>query len=251
MYTLPKIERFNRDVLSKYHIYNSVFITLPFDSIDNTGVLLPLFTETCETGFKKQETPKEIFDFFSNKFLNNASETEKIDLMFRFIQYIERQIVLFDAIEDAAFPEVNNMEGRGSLRDIKEKSDAKEKDDELIQFLEDFNVRTVLTAHPTQFYPGPVLGIINDLTEAIRQNDLLQIKQLLAQLGKTPFIQNEKPNPYDEAVSLIWYLENVFYATSGEIVHYLQKNILNGNAIQNQLIKLGFWRAEIEMEILL
>ncbi|UUW07735.1 phosphoenolpyruvate carboxylase [Flavobacterium plurextorum] len=241
MYTLPKIERFNRDVLSKYHIYNSVFITLPFDSIDNTGVLLPLFTETCETGFKKQETPKEIFDFFSNKFLNNASETEKIDLMFRFIQYIERQIVLFDAIEDAAFPEVNNMEGRGSLRDIKEKSDAKEKDDELIQFLEDFNVRTVLTAHPTQFYPGPVLGIINDLTEAIRQNDLLQIKQLLAQLGKTPFIQNEKPNPYDEAVSLIWYLENVFYATSGEIVHYLQKNILNGNAIQNQLIKLGFW----------
>lgn len=241
MYTLPKIERFNQDVLSKYHIYNSVFITLPFDSIDNTGVLLPLFTETCETGFKKQETPKEIFDFFSNKFLNNASETEKIDLMFRFIQYIERQIVLFDAIEDAAFPEVNNMEGRGSLRDIKEKSDAKEKDDELIEFLENFNVRTVLTAHPTQFYPGPVLGIINDLTEAIRLNDLLKIKQLLAQLGKTPFIQNEKPNPYDEAVSLIWYLENVFYATSGEIVHYLQKNILQGNAIQNQLIKLGFW----------
>ena len=241
MYTLPKIERFNQDVLSKYHIYNSVFITLPFDSIDNTGVLLPLFTETCETGFKKQETPKEIFDFFSNKYLNNASETEKIDLMFRFIQYIERQIVLFDAIEDAAFPAVNNMEGRGSLRDIKEKSDAKEKDEELIEFLESFNVRTVLTAHPTQFYPGPVLGIINDLTEAIRLNDLLKIKQLLAQLGKTPFIQNEKPNPYDEAVSLIWYLENVFYETSGEIVHYLQKNILQGKAIKNQLIKLGFW----------
>lgn len=241
MYTLPKIERFNQDVLSKYHIYNSVFITLPFDSIDNTGVLLPLFTETCETGFKKQETPKEIFDFFSDKFLNNASETERIDLMFRFIQYIERQIVLFDAIEDAAFSAVNNLEGRGSLRDIKEKSDAKEKDDELIEFLENFNVRTVLTAHPTQFYPGPVLGIINDLTDAIRSNDLLKIKQLLAQLGKTPFIQNEKPNPYDEAVSLIWYLENVFYETAGEIVHYLQKNILQGEAIQNQLIKLGFW----------
>ena len=241
MYTLPKIERFNQDVLSKYHIYNSVFITLPFDSIDNTGVLLPLFTETCETGFKKQETPKEIFDFFSNKFLTNATESEKIDLMFRFIQYIERQIVLFDAIEDAAFPEVNNMEGRGSLRDIKEKSDAEEKDEELIEFLESFNVRTVLTAHPTQFYPGAVLGIINDLTEAIRLNDLFQIKKLLAQLGKTPFIQKEKPNPYDEAVSLIWYLENVFYATSGEIVHYLQKNVLQGKAIQNKLIKLGFW----------
>lgn len=241
MYTLPKIERFNQDVLSKYHIYNSVFITLPFDSIDNTGVLLPLFTEVCETGFKKQETPKEIVNFFSGKYLNDASEKDKIDLMFRFIQYIERQIVLFDAIEDAAFPTVNNMEGRGSLRDIKEKTDAKEMEDELIEFLESFNVRTVLTAHPTQFYPGPVLGIINDLTEAIRSNDLLKIKKLLAQLGKTPFIQNEKPNPYDEAVSLIWYLENVFYETSGEIVHYLQKNIFHGKSIQNPLVKLGFW----------
>ena len=118
------------------------------------------------------------------------------------------------------------------LRDNKE---------ELIHFLENFNVRTVLTAHPTQFYPGPVLGIINDLTEAIRNNNLLEIKQLLAQLGKTPFIQNEKPNPFDEAVSLIWYLENVFYNTSGEMVHYLQKNIFEGESINNQLIKLGFW----------
>ena len=241
MYTLPKIERFNQNVLSKYHIYNSVFITLPFDSVDNTGVLLPIFADLCDNGFKKQKTPKEIFDFFSDKYLNDASEKDKINLMFHFIQYIERQIVLFDAIEDAAFPVVNNMEGRGSLRDIKEKSDLRNNKEELIHFLENFNVRTVLTAHPTQFYPGPVLGIINDLTDAIRKNNLLEIKQLLAQLGKTPFIQNEKPNPYDEAVSLIWFLENVFYNTSGEMVHYLQKNVFEGESIQNQLIKLGFW----------
>jgi len=138
----------------------------------------------CESGFKKQKTPKEIVEFFANKYLQSTSEADKIDLMFRFIQFIERQIVLFDAIEDAAFPVVNNMEGRGSLRDIKEKSDVKNNREELIAFLEDFNVRTVLTAHPTQFYPGAVLGIINDLTEAIRKNDLLDIKQLLAQLGK-------------------------------------------------------------------
>jgi phosphoenolpyruvate carboxylase len=241
MYTHPKIDRFNEEVLSKYNIYNSVFITLPFDSIDNTGALLPLFTEVCDNGFKKQQNPKEIVEFFIQKFLHEATESEKIDLLFRFIQYIERQIVLFDAIEDAAFSVVNNMDGRGSLRDIKEKTDAKVKEAELIEYLENFNVRTVLTAHPTQFYPGSVLGIINDLTAAIRNNDLLRIKELLAQLGKTPFIQNKKPNPYDEAVSLIWYLENVFYESAGEIVHYLQKNIFHGKSIQNQIIKLGFW----------
>ncbi|CAM3984010.1 phosphoenolpyruvate carboxylase [Flavobacterium branchiophilum] len=241
MYTLPKIERFNQGVLSKYHIYNSVFITLPFDSINNTGALLPLFSDICENGFKNHQTPVEIVETFAAKYLDHNNEAQRIELMFRFIQYIERQIVLFDAIEDAAFPVVNNMEGRGSLRDIKEKADVKNKQTELIDFLENFSVRTVLTAHPTQFYPGSVLGIINDLTDAIRANDLLYIKQLLAQLGKTPFIKKEKPTPFDEAVSLIWYLENVFYETSGEMVHYLQKNIFEGQSIQNKLIKLGFW----------
>ncbi|HNP32303.1 MAG TPA: phosphoenolpyruvate carboxylase [Flavobacterium sp.] len=241
MYTLPKIERFNQNVLSKYHIYNSVFITLPFDAIDNTGVLLPLFSEVCDTGFKNNWSPRQIVDFFAEKYMDNASEEEKIDLLFRFIQYVERQIVLFDAIEDTAFPIINNLEGRGSLRDIKEKAEAKDKHEELIQFLENFRVRTVLTAHPTQFYPGSVLGIITDLTEAIRQNDLLKIKRLLAQLGKTPFIKKVKPTPYDEAVSLVWYLENVFYQTIGDMMQYLQKNIFEGNIIENPIINLGFW----------
>lgn len=241
MYTLPKIERFNQNVLSKYNIYNSVFLTLPFDAIDNTGVLLPLFSEVCDMGFKNNWSPKQIVDFFAAKYLDKASEEHKIDLMFRFIQYVERQIVLFDAIEDAAFPIVNNLEGRGSLRDIKEKAEVEDKHEELIDFLENFNVRTVLTAHPTQFYPGSVLGIITDLTEAIRINDLLKIKQLLAQLGKTPFFKKEKPTPFDEAVSLIWYLENVFYQTIGDMMQYLQKNIFDGNSIENPIVNLGFW----------
>ena len=241
MYTLPKIERFNQEVLSKYHIYNSVFITLPFDAIDNTGVLLPLFSEVCDNGFKNNLSPIEIVNSFSQKYLDNVSEEEKIGLMFRFIQYVERQIVLFDAIEDAAFPLVNNMEGKGSLRDVKERADTKELKQELLSFLEDFNIRTVLTAHPTQFYPGSVLGIITDLTDAIRENNLNKIKQLLAQLGKTPFIKKEKPTPFDEAVSLIWYLENVFYQTTGEMLLYIQKNIFKDKPISNSIINLGFW----------
>jgi phosphoenolpyruvate carboxylase len=216
-------------------------MTLPFDAIDNTGVLLPLFAEICDNGYKNNWSPEQIINFFSNKYLDNATEKDKVDLMFRFIQYIERQIVLFDAIEDAAFSIINNLEGRGSLRDIKEKTEAKNKREELIQFLEEFKVRTVLTAHPTQFYPGAVLGIITDLTEAIRQNDLVQIKQLLAQLGKTPFFKKEKPSPFDEAISLIWYLENVFYQTIGDMMQYMQKNLYDGKIIENPIISLGFW----------
>ncbi|MCB0472476.1 MAG: phosphoenolpyruvate carboxylase, partial [Flavobacteriaceae bacterium] len=85
------------------------------------------------------------------------------------------------------------------------------------------------------------LGIITDLTEAIQQDDLLRINSLLAQLGKTPFFKHEKPTPYDEAVSLIWYLENVFYQSFSEIFNYIQQNIFDNQAIANDIVNLGFW----------
>lgn len=236
-----KIERFNENVLSKYQIYNSIFLTLPFDTISNTGVMLPLFSDECRKGFSKNRTPRQIVDAFFKKYSQDPSEIEKNDLLFRFIQYIERQVVLFDAIEDAAFPIVTNMDGIGTLRNIKEEAKAKAKVTELESYLNRFKVRPVLTAHPTQFYPGAVLGIITDLDIAIQKSDLLTIKKLLAQLGKTPFFKKEKPSPYEEAIRLIWYLENVFYHSVSKIYDYIQHNILKGESLSNHVIDLGFW----------
>ena len=241
MPTQPKLTRFNQNVLSKYQIYNSIFMTLPFDAVTKTGALLPLFHETCQKGFANQDNPTAIVDSFFKKYQARRSSESQINLLFRFIQYIERQVVLFDAIEDAAFPVVNNMDGIGTLRSLKETVSANNKLETLQRYLEEFKVRIVLTAHPTQFYPGSVLGIITDLTEAIRENDLLRINDLLAQLGKTPFFKHEKPSPFDEAVSLIWYLENVFYKSFGGIYDYIQQNIFDGKPISNDIINIGFW----------
>ncbi len=236
-----KEERFQEHVLSKYQIYNSIFMTLPFDAITRTGVLLPLFQELCEKGFASQKNPTEIVDSFFKQYRNNPPTEEQINLLFRFIQYIERQVVLFDAIEEATFPIINNMDGRGTLRNVKEEAEDKNKKEALKKYLERFKVRTVLTAHPTQFYPGSVLGIITDLAKAIEKNKLEHIKLLLAQLGKTPFFKKTKPTPYDEAVSLIWYLENVFYEAVHRIYDYIQNNVFEGEPLPNEVINLGFW----------
>lgn len=241
MYQQPKLNRFNENVLAKYQIYNSIFMTLPFDKIEKTGVLLPLFHELCKKGFGKGKNPTEIINQFFDKYKENPSEKSQINLLFKFIQYIERQVVLFDAIEDASFAIVNNMDGIGTLRNSKETAAIEHKKEALKAYLEKFKTRIVLTAHPTQFYPGPVLGIITDLTEAIQKNDLLHINKLLAQLGKTPFFKHEKPTPFDEAVSLIWYLENVFYDSVSEIYNYIQSNIFDNQIIENEIINLGFW----------
>jgi len=241
MYPATRIERFYEDVQLKYQLFNSIFITLPFRAIDNTGVLLPLFSELCDEGFKNNKSPEEIFNEFADKYLQDVSEEDKVSLMFRFIQYVERQIVLFDAIEDAAFATLNNLEGSGSLRESRERAENQGQMQEVREFLESFSIRPVLTAHPTQFYPGSVLGIITDLTEAIKTNSLGEIKTLLAQLGKTPFIKKEKPTPYDEAVSLIWYLENVFYQAAGDISSYLQDSIYKGENLPHPVMSFGFW----------
>lgn len=237
----PKLARFKQNVLSKYQIYNSIFMTLPFDTITKTGVLLPLFHETCEKGFKNGDDPTTIVDTFFKKYQARRTKESQINLLFRFIQYIERQVVLFDAVEDAAFPVVNNTEGIGTIRNLKESAASDNRLEELKNYLDEFKVRIVLTAHPTQFYPGSVLGIITDLTKAIEQNNLKEITNLFAQLGKTPFFKHEKPTPYDEAVSLIWYLENVFYKSFSEIYNYIQQNIYDDSKKHNEIINIGFW----------
>jgi phosphoenolpyruvate carboxylase len=200
-----------------------------------------LFYETCKNGFDKGDDPTTIVNSFFEKYQARRSPESQINLLFRFIQYIERQVVLFDAAEDAAFSTVNNMKGIGTLRNLKENAEADNKRQLLQEYLEAFKVRIVLTAHPTQFYPGSVLGIITDLGDAVKNDKLQDINSLLAQLGKTPFFKDKKPTPYDEAINLIWYLKNVFYHSFGNIYDYTQQNILDEKEIENSIINIGFW----------
>ena len=204
-----------------------MFAALPYSGIANVGALLPIMLQTCEEGYAKTKSPIEIIDYFFKQHTAVETEKEKIDHLFKYVQYMERQVVLFDAIEDAEFPVVNNLNGMGTLRSSKDAAFSLNKKDQLQQYLKDFKVRIVLTAHPTQFYPGSVLGIITDLDKAIQNDDLLLIKNLLAQLGNTPFYKKQKPTPYDEAVSLIWYLEKVLYHSVSNIYNYGNKNLLN------------------------
>lgn len=236
-----KAERFNDYVVSKFEIYNSLFLKLPFDSIPQTSLLLPLFSDFCAKGYQADLSPKEIVDQFFKNFAQGMEGQNKHDLLFSFLKYIERQIVLFDAIEDAGFSYVNNMHGRGTLRYIKEVAKTNNNFTELKEYLNRFKVRIVLTAHPTQFYPGPVLGIITDLSEALKNDDLEKINILLTQLGKTRFFNKTKPSPLDEAVSLMWFLENVFYKSASVIYNYLEQHIFEGKTIDNSIFDFGFW----------
>lgn len=233
---------FNNEVVSRFELYNSLFLTLPFYKIKDTGTLLPLFIKACEDGVKNHQKPSELIEDFFNKYTPNTNTKDIVDLLFRFIQYIERQVVLFDAVEDASFTKLNIADEQRSLRALFLKAnDDKVLHQKIDQLIEDFSLRLVLTAHPTQFYPGSVLSIINDLTASIKTNDISNINQLLQQLGKTPFFNKKSPTPEDEALNLAWYLENVFYFAAANIQTDLNQLLSEYHIAPKKIIELGFW----------
>jgi phosphoenolpyruvate carboxylase len=235
------LQQFKTQVGIKFQLYNSLFTSLPFHRIEKTGILLSLLLSNCEEGYRKKQSPVEIIDEFFTRHTTYTSEQERLDVMFRFVQYVERQVVLFDALEDAAFRDVNDMSGIGTLKHLENEVNVSKKENELAKKMKDFAVRLVLTAHPTQFYPGTVLGIINDLSKAVSENNVGQINMYLQQLGKTPFFKKQKPTPFDEAVSLIWYLENVFYHAAGRILSFMKTHFADAVSPDNPVIHMGFW----------
>ncbi len=235
--------KYNQEVGARYHIYNSLFLNLPFRNISRTGTLLPLLQQYCESGFSEGKSAREIIQHFFDDFVQPENLSEKFDFLFGVIQYVERQVALFDSIEDSAFELVNDVQGKGTIPALLLRTSVENKIEELKARLDDFSMRLVLTAHPTQFYPGHVLGILTDLEKSIRESDLNQINLLLQQLGKTGFINQQKPTPYDEAVSLCWFLENVFYNTIPDIIASLAQGLNTSLTDWKNvdLIRIGFW----------
>jgi phosphoenolpyruvate carboxylase len=233
--------KFNEQVATKFQLYNSLFTSLPFHTIEKTGIFISLLLLSCQDGFAEELSPEQIIENFISKQTSCTTEQEKLDLLFKFVQYIERQVVLFDAIEDAAFAHVNDLNGAGSLKQLVLSIDKEKKEVDLAKALQDFKVRLVLTAHPTQFYTNNILGIINDLSNAIIKNKESQIYSYLNQLGRTPFFNKKKPTPFDEANGLIWYLENIFYTASGKVMQSFKSSFPLAFNANNSIINMGFW----------
>ena len=236
-------EKFRQIVENKFQIYNSLFMSLPYEKMTNIGMLLPFLYEESKTGYENEgKSPIEILENFFEKHTDLTTEEEKLDLLFKIIQYIERQVVLFDSIEDAAFSKLHSESDAGTVNQLHERSQQEHSLEKTREKLRDFAVKVVFTAHPTQFYPNSVQRIIHDLRAAIMEDSITHIDLLLQQLGKTPFVNKERPTPLDEAMSIIYYLRYVYYETIGELYKKI-KNTFDTRSFTppHDIIQLGFW----------
>ncbi|CAN0477430.1 unnamed protein product, partial [Discosporangium mesarthrocarpum] len=108
----------------KYQLYNSLFLTLPLDAVEQASLLLPLLEEASSTGLAEGQDPLQIVEAFFARHRANASEKERSQFLFKVIQYIERQVALVDALEDAALVEVHQTESSNRLRELVDRVEA-------------------------------------------------------------------------------------------------------------------------------
>ncbi len=237
----PRETEFEKSVKNKFNLYNSLFLNLPFQNLTHIGLRIPLLNQACRQGLDSGKDPLEILDSFFKMYTDLASEKETIAFMFRVIQYIERQIVLYDSAEDAAFSNLLTLGSHLSLKECLHLADNKKKIPALVKKLSAFSVRIVFTAHPTQFYPRSVLDIITDLRLLISENRIHDIDLCLQQLGLTSLMNAKKPTPLDEAKNIIYFLRSVYYDSVGEFYGHIKKLIPMGGFDNPDIIQLGFW----------
>ena len=235
-------KKYKQVVLNKFQIYNSLFTSLPYDKMANVGMLIPLLYEKAKFSLERSENPVMIIDDFFDKHTQYSTEKERIKMLFIFIQYIERQVVLFDSIEDASFSHIHPEGKKGRLYPLHQLASQKENLKQLKEKFEDFGIRVVFTAHPTQFYPTEIQLIIEDLRKALEKNSIPSIEMLLKQLGRTSFIKKQKPTPVDEAKSIMHYLRYVYYPAIGELSLKIRELFFSQEEfIPENIIQLGFW----------
>ncbi len=185
--------------------------------------------------------PQQILDHFFKNYAGIATEQDKIDFMFRIIQYVERQVVLYDSVEDAAFPKLHELSTSRTIKDYFQLVNKTKKWNAISRQLETFSARIVLTAHPTQFYTPAVLDIIEELRHLILDDKINDIDVVLQQLGLTSLINSKKPTPLEEAKNIIYILRNIYYDAVGELYSYIRANMRKEKFENYNILKLGFW----------
>ena len=241
MHQSKATEEFEKLVNKKFDIYNSLFLNLPYNKESNVGTLIPMLHQVSKKGLKQGDSPQKILDSFFKKYAGIETEEEKIDFMFRVIQYVERQVVLFDSVEDASFKTTEDLSDDLSIKDFFQFVESKKDVKGISEQLSSFSARLVFTAHPTQFYPPSVLDLMTRLRALIEANNINEIDLTLQQLGLTSLINAKKPTPFDEARNIIYYLRSVYYDAVGDLYSYIKEGVRDKNFDNPNIIKLGFW----------
>ena len=74
----PRILEFEKLVNNKFEIYNSLFLNLPYNRVNNVGILIPLLFQFGSKQLSLGKEPEEILDTFFEMFNAMAAPGNRI-----------------------------------------------------------------------------------------------------------------------------------------------------------------------------
>lgn len=228
----------NLSLKKKFQIYNSLFLNLNYEGAKSIGHLIPILSDIAKTKLSEGQNPIQILDAFYSDY-EDIIDGDKIEFMFKVIRYVERQVVLFDSIEDSVSPYEIKDQDTVLIETMHQRCSDDEEKAALIDYLNDFSVRIVFTAHPTQFYRPPVLDIMSKLRKVIQKNNTEKIDRLLHQLGLTSLVNTKTPTPLEEAKNIIHICRYEYYEALGDFFYNQSKRY--PELTNENLVGLGFW----------
>jgi len=134
-------------VEKRFQIYNALFLNMSYEGANDFAHLIPILGDIAKHKLEGGMDPIELLDGFYEEY-KDIIKISKVDFMFKVIHYVERQIVLFDSIEDSISPydleDQENIDIEGMLA----RCETEDEEAQLQALLNEFSVRIVFTAHP-------------------------------------------------------------------------------------------------------
>ena len=116
------------------------------------------------------------------------------------------------------------------------------------KWLKNFQVRPVFTAHPTEAARRSVLGKLSTISELLDKSDSPARDQRLAEsvdlLWQTDELRLGRPEPLDEAINALYYLDDLFRLTIPEVLEDFSREISRlGIEVspRDSVLKFGSW----------
>ncbi|NCV74125.1 MAG: phosphoenolpyruvate carboxylase, partial [Actinobacteria bacterium] len=169
-----------------------------------------------------------------DKVLSTLTDKQTVSLVRAFSNYFNLANVAEQVDRTKVLAEVRKTSGSWISKTIDHILEAQEKDksfnkNDLQQWVDNFSVRPVFTAHPTEAARRSVLSKMTTIAELLEQPDTQLKTERLAEaidlLWQTDELRLGRPEPLDEAVNSIYYLDELMQEIVPEVLASFAKEV--------------------------
>ena len=169
-----------------------------------------------------------------DKVLGSLTDSQTVSLVRAFSNYFNLANVAEQVERSKVLAEVRKSSGSWISKTIDHVLEAQKNGNnfsksDLQEWLDNFSVRPVFTAHPTEAARRSVLSKMTTIAELLEQPDSQLKTERLAEaidlLWQTDELRLGRPEPLDEAVNSIYYLDELMQETVPEVLASFTKEV--------------------------